>query len=258
MRKWNIVVVGYGVVGQLEYKNMLKLQPDIYDKYKPEVCTYNADIVYDLAFIAVPTNKTEKSLCDITEVRAALDFIKANIYVIKSTVLPGTSKRLAEETGKRIVFSPEHSGATQHCNNFEYDFTILGGNKEDCCQVIQALQQVYDGRHKFRVTDHTTAEISKYMLNCFLATKVSFCNSFFELCKQLGCSYEELRELFVLDSRISPAHTFSYEDAPYWDSHCFNKDVPALADTFDIGLLQAVNEFNNYQKKKYGFNKYNA
>ena len=253
MRNWSIVIVGYGVVGQLEYKNMIKLNPCICDKYKPEVSNFDPELEYDLAFIAVPTNNTENGLCDITEVRNALDEVKAKIYIIKSTVLPGTCERLQKETGKRIIFSPEHSGATQHCNNFEYDFTILGGEKEDCCEVIQALQQVYDGRHKFRITDSKTAEISKYMLNSFLATKVSFCNSFYELCKSLNCSYEELRELFLLDTRISPAHTFCYADAPYWDSHCFNKDVPAIANTFDMPLLQAVNDFNNCQKKKYNF-----
>ena len=177
--------------------------------------------------------------------REALDEVDADVYVIKSTVLPGTCDKFAAETGKHIVFSPEHSGATQHCNNWDYDFTILGGDKADCCKVIQALQKVYDGRHQFKMTDRKTAEISKYMLNSFLATKVSFCNQFFELCKQLGCSYEELRELFVLDTRIGPAHTFCYEDAPYWDSHCFNKDVPAIAYAFNMPLLQAVNEFND-------------
>lgn len=55
MKNENIIVVGFGVVGQLEYKNMQKLNPDIYDKYKPEVNT-KRDIKYDLAFIAVPTN----------------------------------------------------------------------------------------------------------------------------------------------------------------------------------------------------------
>ena len=252
MKNENIIVVGYGVVGQLEYKNMEKLKPDIYDKYKTEVNT-KKDIKYDLAFVAVPTNQTETDLCDVTQVRAALDEVDADVYVIKSTVLPGTCDRFVEETGKRIVFSPEHSGATQHCNNWSYDFTILGGDKEDCCKVIQALQKVYDGRHQFKMTDRKTAEISKYMLNSFLATKVSFCNQFFELCKSLGCSYEELRELFVLDTRIGPAHTFCYADAPYWDSHCFNKDVPAIAYTFNMPLLQAVNEFNNKQKEDYGF-----
>jgi hypothetical protein len=62
----NILVVGYGVVGQLEYKILEKLQPDIYDKYKPEVCT-KSDVHYDLAVIAVPT-PTIDGVCDVSAV----------------------------------------------------------------------------------------------------------------------------------------------------------------------------------------------
>ena len=38
---------------------------------------------------------------------------------------------MQKETGKRIVFSPEYYGTTQHCNNFNFDFTIIGGEKEE-------------------------------------------------------------------------------------------------------------------------------
>jgi UDPglucose 6-dehydrogenase len=53
------------------------------------------------------------------------------------------------------------------------------------------------------------------MLNSFLATKVSFCIQFKQLCDILNINYEELRELFILDPRINPAHTFVYDEQPY-------------------------------------------
>ena len=56
--------------------------------------------------------------------------------------------------------------------------------------------------------------------------------------------YEELRELFMLDPRVNPSHTFVYRDKDYWSSHCLNKDVPAIAETQDAELLKAVINFN--------------
>jgi UDP-glucose 6-dehydrogenase len=88
------------------------------------------------------------------------------------------------------------------------------------------------------------------MLNSFLATKVSFCVGFWEVCQQLDLSYEELRECFVLDERIGRPHTYVYDEAPYWDSHCFNKDVPAIANQFDMELMKAVNTYNNKMRTK--------
>ena len=185
------------------------------------------------------------------EVENAILENDSDIYVIKSTCPLGTVEKLKAKTKKRIIFSPEYYGSTQHANNYNFDFTILGGDKNDCIEVIQTLQQCYDGRHKFRITDSKTAELTKFMENSFLATKVSFCNQFYEICQKNNISYEELRELFVLDERVGNSHTFVYRNSPYWDSHCLNKDVPYIAYTYDAKLLQDICKFNNEQKEKY-------
>ena len=88
------------------------------------------------------------------------------------------------------------------------------------------------------------------MENSFLATKVSFCQAFFNVCEKIGINYEELRELFILDPRVNPSHTFVYKDTPYWNSHCLNKDVPAIADQYDMELLKDMIKFNEKQKLK--------
>lgn len=244
----DVLIIGHGVVGTNLEKELKVLYPDICDKYKL-VDTRRKNYKYKVAFICVDTPATNDSDCDITEVKNAIMENDADIYIVKSTILPGTTKRIAEATGKRIVFSPEYYGGTQHCNNYNFDFTILGGDKKDCCEVIQLLQDVYDGRHKFRITDSTTAELVKYMENSYLATKVSFCNQFYNIAKNNGVDYEELRELFVLDPRVEPSHTFVYDDHPYWDSHCLNKDVPAIAHSQNALFLKSVIGFNESQKK---------
>lgn len=247
----NILIIGYGVVGNNLANELYELHPDIYDKYKTD-CNTKRDIKYDIAFICVDTPYTAGAPCDISAVEAALNENRANIFVIKSTVLPGTTESLNYKyPNKNIIFSPEYYGGTQHCNNFTFDFTILGGNKETCCKVIQCLQDVYDARHQFRITDSTTAELTKYMENSWLATKVTFCTQFFELAKKLRVNYEELRELFLLDERVNPAHTFVYADHPYWSSHCLNKDVPAIAEEHNATFLQDVIDFNNRQRLYY-------
>lgn len=243
----DIIIIGYGVVGHNLQNELKSLKPVIYDKYK-NICTGNKNKKYSVAFICVNTPKTEKFLCDITEVENALLEIDADIYVIKSTVLPGTIDKLKEKTKKAIIFSPEYYGETQHCNNYNFDYTILGGEKNDCLELIQILQKVYDGRYSFHITDSKTAELTKYMENSYLATKVSFCQQFYNLANQIGVNYEELRELFILDPRVNPSHTFVYKDHPYWNSKCLDKDVPAIAEAFDASLLKDIIKFNEKQK----------
>lgn len=246
----DLLIVGYGVVGKLLKEELQPLMPDVVDKYKQHVTT-KRDIVYDVAFICVDTPCNNVAVCDMTEVRNAIQENDARLYVIKSTVLPGTTYRLSKELGKNIVFSPEYYGGTQHCNNFDFNFTVLGGSEDDCLEVQQLLQRVYDARHKFRITDSDTAELVKYMENSYLATMVSFCVQFYEIAEQCGVHYEELRELFLLDPRVNPAHTFVYRDSPYWESHCLDKDVPAIAEYGEAKFLKALIEYNDYCKDMY-------
>jgi UDP-glucose 6-dehydrogenase len=240
-----ILIIGHGVVGTNLGNELAALNPEFCDKYKGE----HAEGSFDIAFVCVDTPRTDVP-CDISEVRNAIAENDAGIYVIKSTVLPGTTDALAMETGKRIAFSPEYYGATPHCNNFEFGFTIIGGEKRDCIEVQQALQPAYDARHSFRLVDAATAELAKYMENSWLATKVGFCCQFASIAEQAGVDYEDLRELFILDPRVNPSHTFVYRDHPYWSSHCLDKDVPAIADAFDAPLLDAVIAFNEDCKGK--------
>ena len=150
-----VLIVGIGNIGSRLYREYEKLSPDRHDPFKG--FNEKRDIHYDFAFIAVDTPMLPDGSCDLSAVRQAIDETDAGIYILRSTVPPGTTEKLRVETGKRIVFSPEFYGATQHSDNssFDFSFTILGGEKADCNAVIQLLQEVYDARHRFRITDST-------------------------------------------------------------------------------------------------------
>lgn len=80
--------------------------------------------------------------------------------------------------------------------------------------------------------------------------KVSFCIEFYNIAEKLGVNYEDLRELFILDPRVNPAHTFVYRDHPYYDSHCLNKDIPAIAEFSNSEFLQYIIDNNERAKKE--------
>ena len=248
MKSKDCLIVGYGVVGSNIDAELAPLNMEVYDKYKPSVTTKTKD-KYDFGFICVDTPlSSDDGQVDITEVRNAVNENDCGIYIIKSTCPVGFIDELKAETGKHIVYSPEFYGGTQHCNNFEFAFTVIGGDVDDCVKVQQLFQLVYDARHKFYITDAKTAAMVKFMDNSWLATKVTFCCDFYRACKKAGVNYEQLRELWVADPRVNPAHTFVYEDTPFFNSHCLNKDVPSIANQFDMDLLKAVVDINKTYK----------
>lgn len=245
------IIIGYGNIGQKLHKEYAKLNPDIYDPYKG---FNHMNPSYDFAFICVDTPLAADGSCDLSQVKAAINEVNAKIIVLRSTVPPGTTDALIQETQKEIVFCPEFYGVTQHSDaeQFDFNFTICGGRKDLCSQVIQLLQHIYDGRHRFCITEAKVAELAKYMENTLLATKVSMCVQFYQIAQQLGINYEEMRELVLQDPRINRSHTFVYAEQPYWDSHCFNKDLQTIANMVDAPLIQSVIDFNNKCKESLG------
>lgn len=245
----NVLIVGYGVVGSNYGKEIARLNPEIYDKYK-EIDTRTKEH-HKIAVICVDTPRTEKDVNDIAEVVNAIRENSADYYLIKSTVLPDTAMKIANVKGGQVVFSPEYYGATVHSNHDNlFNFTIVAGEKRSCAEVIQELQRCYDGSHQFIMTGIKEAMIAKYMENSFLAMKVSFCNSFYDICEEVGVSYEEVREVFLKDPRMNPSHTFVYKDNRGWNSHCLNKDVPAIAEWYDNELLLDMIKYNKKNRTK--------
>lgn len=248
----NILLCGYGAIGKRMKEEYSKLgNLDIYDPYvkEEEIITVFVALkkYYDFAFLALPT-PTKDGLCDTSVVAEMIGKLhdKVGVIVIRSTVSVGFTKEISKTYGN-VVFCPEFYGTTQH--QVKNDFLILGGKRELCNKVAQLYYKVKPANFKIKFyEDPTTAEMIKYMENCYLATKVVFCNSFAAACKKAGVEYDDVREGWLMDERVEPSHTIVYEDHPYYDSHCLNKDIPAFYNQFEDEFMSMVDAINKRRK----------
>ena len=248
----NILICGYGNIGKHIFKEfeILKNNITIYDRYKDkfnDISILNKH--YDYAFVCVPTEKLQDGECNTSEVLWICKLINADIIIIKSAVPVGTCESIGKNN---IVISPEYYGTTQHSLDSP-GFVILGGDKKYTCKAAELYSRVKNGSFKYIFVDWRTAELAKYMENCWIAAKVTFCNEFADIAAKFNINYEELRECFVADERVNPSHTYVYRDKPYYDSHCLNKDIPALLSFcknkgVDTPLMNAVNLINQRRK----------
>lgn len=221
-----MLIAGYGIVG----KHLKDLFPfsDVYDVAIPETLA-NKTNHYDFCFVCVPTpfNFNKGGECDYSIVYNVISEIHADIFIVKSTIPPLTTDKLIKQLGKNIVFSPEYQGVTTLANQ-KQDFVIFGGSKELCQKCCELYYPLVDKDFKFYCVTAETAELVKYMENCYLGLKVTFCNEFYRVASALGIEWEELRKCFIADNRVNPSHTFIFREAPFYDSKCLNKDIPAI------------------------------
>jgi UDPglucose 6-dehydrogenase len=95
-----------------------------------------------------------------------------------------------------------------------------------------------------------SAEMTKYVANCLLATKISFINEMANLCEAYGADINEVRRGIGHDQRIGFA--FLFPGVGYGGS-CFPKDVRAAihmahAKSLPARMMEAVDGVNEAQK----------
>jgi UDPglucose 6-dehydrogenase len=121
-------------------------------------------------------------------------------------------------------------------------------------EVGEVLHELYKPflrtEHPFLVMGLESAEMTKYVANCLLATKISFINEMANLCERLKADINDVRRGIGHDQRIGFA--FLFPGVGYGGS-CFPKDVRALVDAaskqgLDMQILKAVDDVNNQQK----------
>jgi UDPglucose 6-dehydrogenase len=251
----SVLIVGYGTVGR--NLNQLFLDADIEDQYTyPPRMAPSHTKHWTVAFICVPTPSLPDGSADTHIVEEVIERWAdyCDVLCLKSTVPPGFTQRYID-AGYAIVMSPEFYGATQHSLHIDYNFVILGGETEATDTVAELYKEWKPASYRIHTTDATTAELVKYAENAFLATKVTFFNEWAHIVRTFGSNVNEWRELLLLDPRIGRSHTFSYAAHPYYDSHCLNKDIPAIiqacenaADPYIPILLRAVRSLNTFWK----------
>lgn len=224
-----IGIVGMGAVGAAIAKFFGETAQ--YDPPK-RIGSKEAINACDVAFVCVPTPQAEDGSCDTSVVEETIDWITAPLIVIRSTVSVGTTRRLAERTRKRIVFQPEYGPAETPDHPFNdlrnIRWIILGGEPDATTDAAKVWKRVYSSDITIRKTTWEAAELTKYMENAFLATKVTFCNEFYSIAESFGVDYDELRELWLLDPRIGRSHTWVHREKRGFGGRCLPKDLEAI------------------------------
>ncbi len=220
-----------------------------------------------LVFIAVGTPTSErpgdKGAADLKYVWGAVESLaphlaKDAIVVTKSTVPVGTNAkiyaRLQELTGRTcdVASNPEFLKEGAAINDFQYpDRVVVGVRTKDAEQTLGELYAPFLRTDKpFLVMTPESAELTKYVANALLSTKISFINEMANLCERLGGDINDVRRGIGHDRRIG--FQFLFPGVGYGGS-CFPKDVRALAHLArQVGieplLLDSVDEVNNRQK----------
>lgn len=221
-----------------------------------------------VVFSAVGTPSDEDGSADLQYVLDVARQVGENIddyilMVTKSTVPVGTAAKVKEsiqqaldKRGVDIHFdvasNPEFLKEGAAIEDFmKPDRIVVGLESNKAEYLMKRLYKPFTmNGHPIIFMDITSAEMTKYAANAFLATKISFMNDIANLSEIVGADVNMVRRGIGSDKRIGKY--FIYPGTGYGGS-CFPKDVKALIKTaesytYPMRVLKAVEEVNEDQK----------
>ena len=212
----------------------------------------------EIIFICVGTPPKQNGEADLTQVFTAAESIAKSlvgykVVVTKSTVPPGTNKKVSEIIAKHkpegssyaIASVPEFLREGSAIDDTMHpDRVVIGTTSDRATELLLELHKTING--KTVLCNLETAELIKYASNSLLSTKISFANATALLSEKVGADAERVLEAVGLDKRLG--RSFLYAGVGYGGS-CFPKDVKALIAIageygYDFTLLKAVDEIN--------------
>jgi UDPglucose 6-dehydrogenase len=261
-----IGIVGQGFVGTAVHEGLKQhFKIETYDIAKPSTCNALLDLSLktDIIFVCLPTPMKNDGSCHIDIVENTLSDLnvinKCKTVIVKSTIPPGTTEMWNTKFKNiQIVFNPEFLTEANSVEDFKnQNRIIIGGPRLANTKVKKIFAKAFP-KVPIIKTSSTIAEMVKYFLNCFLATKVSFANEMYEICNYLKIDYDKVTEYAIYDERLGKSHlNVPGPDGDFgYGGHCFPKDVKALINVamevdsdVDPIMLKATNNKNNKIRK---------
>ena len=212
----------------------------IYDKDEYKSLNTLEEVVNesDFIFVSVPTPSNKDGSINLDILNSAfeemnrLNYRTDNIFLLRSTVVPGTARKIQKDCKRlNIVFNPEY--LTERSAKFDFINQarfILGGDKTHTSKVAKLFRWRFGNSIPIIETNYETAELVKYMNNCFNATKISFMNEMKQISDSCGALWEDAVEAFLRDGRVGHSHIKvpGPDGKLGFGGSCFPKDIQAM------------------------------
>jgi UDPglucose 6-dehydrogenase len=225
----------------------------------------NAIEQQDAIMICVNTPSLDDGSADLGQVNTVLNTIEDHLdellrdyllIALRSTVPPGTTRSMIlsrftntfDNIG--VVFSPEflRQGSAVY-DITKPDRVVIGGSSRKAMEMYEQIVRpcIIVDDTPFHMMSIESAEMCKYVSNCFLATKISFANEIAALSEQVpDVDVDDVMKSVMADHRICPSHL---QPGLGFGGSCFPKDIRALVNyasrsDVDMKILKSVLDVN--------------
>lgn len=241
-----IGILGMGFVGGTTAEVLSKIHKVFpYDKYKSNYSS--KDNIEKLAenseavFVCVPTPMKPSGEMDYSAIYDSLSLLNNEakkkernleemLIIVRSTVVSGTTDKLAEEYPFHFAFNPEFLREKHALEDMINTNRVVIGAKteEDSLKVEEIYKSLFPNAKYFHCKLRE-AEMIKYAANVMLTLQIAGANEIYQICKAVGIDYNRIKDVVLLDDRIGKNIEVPGNDGDLgFGGKCFPKDIRAL------------------------------
>jgi len=252
-----IGLVGQGYVGGSYSNNLEKRGFEIVRYSLEEQYRANQDQIRycDVVFICVPTPTTQKGF-DASIVAEGLSLVsKGKIAVIKSTMLPGMSRKLQKKFPHIIIlYSPEFLSVGTAQEDVDQPFSNIIGMAGDDAKhraAAKLVNSILPPAPFTHACSSEEAELIKYGHNMSGYMQVLTFNLLYDMAEKLKCDWGAIQPALCADPSISNRYSVPVHNCGRGaGGACFIKDIAAFAHLYRevVGRLEGQTFLEAAQK----------
>jgi UDP-N-acetyl-D-mannosaminuronate dehydrogenase len=167
---------------------------------------------------------------------------RPELVVINSTVVPGTTRKVAEASGVRVVYSPVR-GKHRRMREDLMKYAKFVGGAEDAWVAAAEAHFASAGFKTARFPSAEAGELAKLVETTWLGVLVAFAQEAERFAAESGAAYEDLRA-FISEVDFLPHHIFP----GVIGGHCVMPNIALLKQQFTSEMLDAIEQCNERKK----------
>jgi len=170
---------------------------------------------------------------------------KPDLTIINSTVAAGTTRRVEQESGARVVNSPVRGKHWKMRDELLSYTKFIGGSDPEACAQAEAHFRSLGMKTRVFGSPEST-EIAKLSETTYFGLLIAWAQEVERYCDRLGCDYNEVVSFYEEIGYLPPV---KYTPGVI-GGHCVMPNIEILQRLFDSDLLEAVRESNELKSAR--------
>ena len=234
-----VVVVGLGEVG----KPLFEIMKTRHQVFGVDIDQSASISQCDVMHICFPF-RDKRFVAQVVEY---IGHYQPTLTIVNSTVPPGVTRRIAEESGASVVNSPIRGKHARMREEMLHYTKFIGAlTPESGARALEHFESV--GMRTTLLRSPEATEIAKLTETTYFGVMIAWAQEVERYCKALGADYDEVVSFYEEIKFFPPVKYFP----GVIGGHCVMPNIAILLDKFPSDLLQAIIQSNMLKEKNVG------